>query len=182
MSGNIPPISVPLASRWQHAPTRVYDKNYGCGINYYQPMIDYMNERENRSRGRGEYPHLPWTDGRVIWEDRAVEPYTNAQLVRHAVDAEAQAKRHLESFKVRENIDTKSFQTRQIDCKDRHTHTHTDYTKVQREKKTTRNLVTHFTDFFFLSFSLKKLILYRESYLSSSALADALSLLSSVVF
>lgn len=102
-----PLAQMPLKSKWRHYPTYVYEKNYACGINYYQPMIDYIDERESR-RAEGKdkdrprrLPELPWSDGREIWENKEIVPYTKEELVRHARNAEAQAKEHLSRFKVR---------------------------------------------------------------------------------
>ena len=105
MPNDVPLAQMPVVSKWRHYPTYVYDKNYAYGINYYQPMIDYIDERESRRESQSEnkprrLPELPWSDGREIWENREVYPYTKEELVRHAVNAEAQAKEHLSRFKV----------------------------------------------------------------------------------
>lgn len=107
----MPLAQMPVVSKWRHYPTYVYDKNYACGMNYYQPMIDYMDERDSRlAEGEScdkekprKLPELPWTDGREIWENREVLPYTQKELVKHAINAETQAKEHLSRFKVHKN-------------------------------------------------------------------------------
>ncbi|XP_012281868.1 paramyosin, short form [Orussus abietinus] len=99
MSGRLPLSQMPVDSKWRHGPTYVYDMNYGYGMNYYQPMIDYIDRRQVGAKS--EYPHLPWSDGRLVWESNEVLPYTKPDLVRRAVDAELQAKQHLAHFKVR---------------------------------------------------------------------------------
>lgn len=106
MAGYMPPIHMPLEPKWRHYPTYIYSSNYGYGINYYQPMIDYMDTKRLISRSpelerRIELPELPWSDGRVLWEDRRVQPYTRDDLIKYAIDAEDEARDHLSRFKVR---------------------------------------------------------------------------------
>ncbi|XP_046468818.1 paramyosin, short form [Neodiprion pinetum] len=105
MASHVPLSHMPLEPKWRHRPTFVYNKNYAYGINYYQPMIDYIDERENRARAKSEYPHLPWSDSRALWEDKKVQTYTPRDLQRLAVDAEVQAKDHLSTFKVAKRSD-----------------------------------------------------------------------------
>lgn len=102
MSANVPPSQVPLESQWRHLPTSVYEMNYGYGINYYQPMIDYLDKKEKTARLREKttYPTLPWTDGRALWVHKPVTPYSNTELSKHAIAAEIKAKEHLNHFKV----------------------------------------------------------------------------------
>lgn len=105
----MPSLYVPLEPKWKHWPTYIYDVNYKYGINFYQPMIDYI-DRNGRSSSnardyrykikRTELPELPWSDGRYLWQERPVEPYTRQQLIMHAIDAEDQARDHLSHFKV----------------------------------------------------------------------------------
>lgn len=106
MASYMPPLHVPLETKWKHWPTYIYDKNYGYGINYYQPMLDHI-DREGRPsslpryRTRSEPPELPWSDGRLLWEDKPVEPYSRHELIKRAIDAEDEARDHLTHFKVR---------------------------------------------------------------------------------
>jgi hypothetical protein len=109
MAAYMPPIHMPLESKWRHYPTYIYDRNYGYGMNYYQPMIDYMDNKRlltgstlPESEKRIELPELPWSDGRLLWQDRRVQPYTRDDLIRHAIDAEDGARDHLSRFKVRQ--------------------------------------------------------------------------------
>lgn len=105
----MPPIHMPLEPKWRHYPTYIYDINYGYGMNYYQPMIDYMDNKRLLSRStlsrererRIELPELPWSDSRVLWENKEVQPYTKDDLIKHAIDAEDDARDHLSRFKVR---------------------------------------------------------------------------------
>lgn len=92
---------MPVPSKWRHGATHVYDKNYQFGINYYQPMIDYMDKRNSGSSTKSHYPHLPFSDERLLWEDKPVQPYAKEDLARLAIDAEMQAKEHLNTFKVK---------------------------------------------------------------------------------
>lgn len=105
----MPPIHMPLEPKWRHYPTYIYDRNYRYGMNYYQPMIDYMDAKRLQPRSsfpelqkkRMELPELPWSDSRALWQDKRVEPYTRDDLIRHAIDAEDEARDHLSRFKVR---------------------------------------------------------------------------------
>lgn len=109
MAGYLPPMYVPLEPRWKHWPTYIYDTNYQYGINFYQPMLDYI-DRQGRSASEPRYfrverlqelPELPWSDGRFLWQDKPVEAYTRRELIARALDAEDQARNHLSHFKVR---------------------------------------------------------------------------------
>lgn len=104
----MPPIHMPVEPKWRHYPTYIYDRNYSYGMNYYQPMIDYMDAKRLQPRlslglkgRRMEPPELPWSDGRALWQEKRIEPYTRDDLIRHAIDAEDEAKDHLSCFKVR---------------------------------------------------------------------------------
>ncbi|XP_066590158.1 paramyosin, short form-like [Prorops nasuta] len=100
MSCYVPPSLMPLEEKWHHVPTHVYNQNYGYGMNYYQPMLDYVERRDGRSR-----PELPWNDGRLLWEDRPFRTYSRADLARRAIDAEDQARDHLSRFKIAKRSD-----------------------------------------------------------------------------
>ncbi|XP_054004442.1 paramyosin, short form-like [Hylaeus anthracinus] len=112
MAGVLPPMYVPSEPKWKHWPTYIYDMNYNYGINFYQPMIDYI-DRKGRTSTALDYrymrliepPELPWSDGRALWESRPVEPYTTRELVQHAIDAEDQAREHLSRFKIANRSD-----------------------------------------------------------------------------
>ena len=95
-----PATQLPILSKWRHyRPSNIYDKNYGFGINYYQPMIDYIDRKEN-GESDAPKPELPWSDARGVWENSHVIPYTKDELAYHALNAEMKAKDHLENFKV----------------------------------------------------------------------------------
>ncbi|XP_015185364.1 PREDICTED: paramyosin, short form-like [Polistes dominula] len=111
MAGYMPPNQMPLEPRWHHWPTYVYDKNYGYGMNYYQPMLDYIDRKKERSRSalgrlegngrRVQLPDLPWSDGRFLWEDQKLQTYDKESLIKRAIDAEDQARDHLSRFKIK---------------------------------------------------------------------------------
>jgi hypothetical protein len=91
MSGETP-------SKW-HPLTGFYEYNYGVGINYYQPMIDYIEQKERD--GATRYPHLPWTDERGLRQydpKRIVKSYSATALDDIARRTEASAKARLRDF------------------------------------------------------------------------------------
>lgn len=52
-----------------HPHSKIYDYTYGYSMNYYQPMIDYLERRdstEDSQRENLQLPHLPWTNERYI--------------------------------------------------------------------------------------------------------------------
>lgn len=101
MSGDVPLSQMPLDTKWKkHHPTTVYNQNYSYGINYYQPFIDYMDQKDRKIVSKPQYPELPWSDSRLLWEKRRIIPYTADELIKHAMEAEDNAKDHLTHFKV----------------------------------------------------------------------------------
>ncbi|XP_043256069.1 paramyosin, short form-like [Colletes gigas] len=113
MVGYMPPMHVPLEPKWKHWPTYIYDVNYNYGINFYQPMIDYIDRKGRTSTTSRDYryerwtepPELPWSDGRALWEGRPVEPYSRRELIELATNAEDQAREHLSRFKIANRSD-----------------------------------------------------------------------------
>lgn len=84
--------------KWQPQ-TSAYDYNYGIGINYYQPMVDYIEEK---SRGRKvDFPHLPWTDelGLDQFDPMKIKSYSQEDLSRVSRKTEASAKSRLRDLK-----------------------------------------------------------------------------------
>jgi len=75
--------------RWHKTPT-AYDSNFGYTMNYYQPMIDYLDAKE---RGRKPpLPHLPLTEERALPDYRASNPlhsYSDRDLQTFAADVHA---------------------------------------------------------------------------------------------
>ncbi|XP_053597651.1 paramyosin, short form-like [Microplitis demolitor] len=97
---------MPLNSKWKrNQPSTVYENNYNCGINYYQPMIDYIDQKNRKIVKDPQYPEMPWADERFLWERKRVLPYTADELIQHAIEAEEHAKDHLSHFKIAKRSD-----------------------------------------------------------------------------
>lgn len=96
---------------WQKPPTAVYNDNYGYAINYYQPMIDYLDLKRDENLKEDhqiEPPHLPWLNERGLAKYRPgneVRNYPKEDLVKFAVEAERKAKENLQHFKVAKRTD-----------------------------------------------------------------------------
>ncbi|XP_059055352.1 paramyosin, short form-like [Achroia grisella] len=92
------PVKVPNYSKWTRPPTAVYEDNYGYGINYYQPMIDYISAKENGAPRR--LPHIPWNNERGLdkYKCNKVQTYTDQEVAKISREVAAQAKRDLNSF------------------------------------------------------------------------------------
>lgn len=85
-------------TKWRPA-TATYDYNYGVGINFYQPMVDFIEEKDScRKRG---LPHLPWTDelGLDQYDPMKIKTYSQDDLTRVSRKTEASAKERLRDFK-----------------------------------------------------------------------------------
>lgn len=80
--------------------TSFYKYNYGVGMNYYQPMIDYIDEKD---RGRKVViPHFPWTNERGLSQydpRKPVQSYSAEDLTKISLRTEARARAHLKNFK-----------------------------------------------------------------------------------
>lgn len=63
-----------VPKRHERVPSSIYKDNYGYTINYYQPMINYL---DNKRHGidNVEYPHLPWS------YERGLSKYHSSNLV-----------------------------------------------------------------------------------------------------
>lgn len=85
-------------SKW-HPVTSTYDYNYGVGLNFYQPMVDYLDEKDRGAKI--SYPHLPWTDelGLSQYDPTKIKSYSCEALDRIARTTEASAKAKLRDFK-----------------------------------------------------------------------------------
>lgn len=98
----MPPVKVPnYCSKWNKPPTSVYEDNYGYGINFYQPMIDYISDKEHG--GSSKPPHLPWNNERGLDKyrfDKAIKPYSEEDVSRISKDIAESAKRELNVYKV----------------------------------------------------------------------------------
>ncbi|KAF9422012.1 hypothetical protein HW555_002232 [Spodoptera exigua] len=82
-------------------PTAIYEDNYGYGINFYQPMIDYIS-----AKGQGvaaKPPHLPWNNERGLDKyrfDKPIRTYSEEDVTRLSHEIADQAKRDLNTFNV----------------------------------------------------------------------------------
>lgn len=88
------------SSHWFNPTTKVYRYNYGFGINFYQPMVDYIDQKERT--GRTKYPELPWTEERGLeqYNPRGlIRSYSDHDLTSIARQTEARAKTRLKDFK-----------------------------------------------------------------------------------
>lgn len=97
----MPPVQVPNYCKWKRPPTAVYEDNYGYGINFYQPMIDYISERQHGVAAKP--PHLPWNNERGLEKyrfDKPIRTYSEEDTSRIAREVAEQAKRDLNKFDV----------------------------------------------------------------------------------
>ncbi|KAH1010678.1 hypothetical protein HUJ05_004935 [Dendroctonus ponderosae] len=72
--------------------TQYYNYNYGIGMNYYQPMVDFIEEK---SSGRKlPNPHLPWTEelGLSQFDPLRVRSYSEQDLTKLSAKTERSAK------------------------------------------------------------------------------------------
>lgn len=95
------PVQIPNYNKWNRPPTSVYDNNYGYGINFYQPMIDYINAKEQGHGGKP--PHLPWNNERGLEKyrfDKPIRAYSEEDVSRISHEISEQAKRDLNDFRV----------------------------------------------------------------------------------
>lgn len=97
----MPPIKVPERNKWTKPPTAIYENNYGYGINYYQPMIDYITAKEQGSKVKP--PHLPWSNERGLEKyrfDKPVKAYSEHDVLKLSQEVSDRAKRDLNTFNV----------------------------------------------------------------------------------
>lgn len=85
-------------SRLRHGTT--YEDNYGYTMNFYQPMLDYLDAK---AKGlKVEQPHLPWTSERGLKQYRAsntVRKYNADEILRLSRTCAARADEILLSFR-----------------------------------------------------------------------------------
>ncbi|XP_063374116.1 paramyosin, short form-like [Cydia amplana] len=96
----MPPVKV-ATYKWNRPPTAVYEDNYGYGINFYQPMIDYISDKEHGVASKP--PHLPWNNERGLEKyrfDKPVQPYSSEDVSRLSKEISEQAKRDLNKFDI----------------------------------------------------------------------------------
>ena len=97
----MPPVKVPNYNKWNKPPTAIYEDNYGYGINFYQPMIDYISARDQGVSA--EPPHLPWNNERGLDKyrfDKPIRTYSEEDVKRLSHEAADQAKRDLNTFSI----------------------------------------------------------------------------------
>lgn len=97
---------VRVVKKWEKRPTAVYEDNYGYGINYYQPMIDYINAKQ--SGLSPDAPHLPWNNERALAPYRPgklVRCYSNEDVKRLAQETAQRARHDLTHFKIAKRSD-----------------------------------------------------------------------------
>lgn len=86
-------------SKW-HPQTKKYEYNYGLGINFYQPMIDFLDDKERGVRGRS--PHLPWQEEKALKQFdpmKTIKTYSEGELSRLARKTAASARENLRDLK-----------------------------------------------------------------------------------
>lgn len=91
---------MPIA-RWQKPATKYYDNNYSFGMNFYQPMIDWLDDRD---RGlRTPNPHLPWLNERGLKKydpsQQTIKTYSKERARQLAVEAQLRAQQSLREVK-----------------------------------------------------------------------------------
>lgn len=95
------PVKIPEINKWTKPPTAIYENNYGYGINYYQPMIDYITAKKMGTEV--EPPHLPWNNERGLEKyrfDKPVKTYSENDLLKISQEVAEKAKNDLNTFKV----------------------------------------------------------------------------------
>ncbi|XP_034232390.1 paramyosin, short form-like isoform X1 [Thrips palmi] len=94
-------LSMPIP-RWQKPATKYYDNNYSFGMNFYQPMIDWLDDRDRGLRPRPP-PHLPWLNERGLKQydpsQQGIKTYSKERARQLAVDAQLRAQESLRESK-----------------------------------------------------------------------------------
>lgn len=83
-----------LKEHWNRPVTKFYSDNYGYAVNFYQPMIDYLDDKSENK----EFPHLPFVNERGLTKYRpsnAIKHYSTKDLDNFALEAEFKAKENL---------------------------------------------------------------------------------------
>ena len=90
-----------------HPHSKIYDYTYGYSFGYYQPMIDYLDRRDNADeseKSKLQLPHLPWTNERYIKEYDPKNPiklYNLKEAKRIAEKSQAGALKNINNFDVK---------------------------------------------------------------------------------
>lgn len=113
--------------KWETPHPSCYKYNYGVGINFYQPMMDYIDGKDKGMHGG--YPHLPWTDelGLSQYDPRTpIRSYSAEDLTKISRRTAARAQASLRDFKttskssfqLNQSVSAASL-TRQVQTEDR---------------------------------------------------------------
>lgn len=87
-----------------HPHSKIYDYTYGYSMNYYQPMIDYLDRRDSSSKENRQLPHLPWTNERYIQKYDPKNPlklYSDQEARKLAIKSQDSARRNINNFDVK---------------------------------------------------------------------------------
>ena len=91
-------------------PTQIYSDNYGYSMQYYQPMIDYLNKKRDGMKPN-KLPYLPLTAERGMsnfsTREYSVKKYTPEDIIILAQESEQKAKKLLPDY--RSNIKRSAF-------------------------------------------------------------------------
>lgn len=84
--------------RWQKPATKFYENNYSFGMNFYQPMIDWLDEK-GRGKASRDPPHLPWLNERGLKRydpsQQSIKTYGADRVRQLAVEAQLRAQEDL---------------------------------------------------------------------------------------
>ncbi|XP_034839278.1 paramyosin, short form isoform X2 [Maniola hyperantus] len=95
------PVKVPELNKWSKPPTAIYENNYGYGINFYQPMLDYITAKKMGAEVKP--PHLPWNNERGLEKyrfDKPVKTYSENDLLKISKEVAEKARNDLNTFQV----------------------------------------------------------------------------------
>lgn len=79
--------------------TSIYSDNYGYTINFYRPMIDYLDAKQQGTDP--QYPHLPWSNERGLkkhWPCKSVPKYTQNDIEKYSKEVSTHAKSREQNF------------------------------------------------------------------------------------
>lgn len=89
-------------SRTRHLATHAYEDNYGYTMNFYQPMLDYLDAKTKKLNV--DLPHLPWSSERGLRQYRPSNPvrrYDTDEVLRLSRACAQRADEILLDFRVR---------------------------------------------------------------------------------
>ncbi|XP_037940142.1 paramyosin, short form isoform X3 [Teleopsis dalmanni] len=90
-------------ARTRHMRQSTYEDNYGYTMNYYQPMLDYLDAKA-KGLHTDTLPHLPWTSERGLKQYHSSVPvrtYTTDEIIRLSRECAARADEILLDFRVK---------------------------------------------------------------------------------